>query len=450
MSEEEQATLLRKLAREADIEAYALFLPKYEQTARRLGQRNDDPKLSRETVGSRQWSRWLAAKAAPQPYARLILEELFGQPVELLMAPVGTRQVEPASSLSVVQHPHITEEDLLMTAHDAASHAGDAASLSLTPEAIQLLRTQLRGLARGYHQKPAAEIFIKARTIRDTIERRMALTHRPTQSSELYLLAGQACALLASAAFDLGSQEAAETLTIAALAYVRPIDHAPLAAWCGGNLALLAYWDGRPSEALEHVKAAQGLATSGTARLRLHSVAARTYAHLGMPDRVQYELEAAQQVDHDIHDDHHDDMGGEFGFSMERAAMSAGSSWLLVSDGAKAVQASSQALELVRARPDAQRSVKVEMEATADLALAQLLNGDFEAAVTTLGPVFELPPEQRVDGLLSRLKGVRTQLTVPALQRRHEASELGHYIEGFSRDSAKSAMPGVPRSAIGN
>ncbi|AYG79954.1 hypothetical protein DWB77_02073 [Streptomyces hundungensis] len=450
MSEEEQATLLRKLAREAGIESYALFLPKYEQTARRLGHRNNDPKLSRETVGPRQWSRWLAAKAAPQPYARLILEELFRQPVELLMAPVGTRQMEPASSLSVVQHPHITEEDLLMTAHDAASHAGDAASLSLTPEAIQLLRTQLRGLARSYHQKPAAEIFVKARTIRDTIERRMALTHRPTQSSELYLLAGQACALLASAAFDLGSQDAAETLTMAALTYVRPIDHAPLIAWCGGNLALLAYWDGRPAEALEHVQAAQGLARSGTAKRRLHSIAARTYAHLGDPGRVRYELEAAEQADPDIRDDHHDDMGGEFGFSSERAAMSAGSSWLLIQDGASAVEASTRALDLIQMRTASQRSVKVEMEATVDLALAQLLNTDLASAVATLQPVFDLPPEQRVDGLLARLQGVRSQLTVPALHRHNEAVELGHHIEGFRRDSARSTLPGAPRYQLGS
>ncbi|MEV0440504.1 DNA-binding protein [Streptomyces spectabilis] len=337
-----------------------------------------------------------------------------------------------------------------MTAHDAASHAGDAASMSLTPETISLLRTQLRGLARTYHQKPAAEIFVKARGIRDTIERRMPLTHRPGQSSELFLLAGQACALLASAAFDLGSQDASETLTMAALAYVRPIDHAPLIAWCGGNLALLAYWDGRPAEALEHVKAAQGLATSGTARRRLHSIAARTYAHLGDPDRVRYELEAAEQVDPDIRDDHHDDMGGEFGFSVERAAMSAGSSWLLIQDGANAVEASTRALGLVQTRTAEQRSVKVEMEATADLALAHLLNADLESAITTLGPVFALPPEQRVDGLLSRLLGVRNQLTVPALHRHNEAVELGHHIEGFRRDSARSTLPGAPRYQIGS
>ncbi|MEV8393018.1 MULTISPECIES: DNA-binding protein [unclassified Streptomyces] len=278
----------------------------------------------------------------------------------------------------------------------------------------------------------------------------MPLTHRPNQSSDLFLLAGQACALLASAAFDLGSQDAAETLTMAALAYVRPIDHAPLIAWCGGNLALLAYWDGRPAEALEHVKSAQSLATSGTAKLRLHSIAARTYAHLGDPDCVRHELEAAQQVDQDIRDDHHDDMGGEFGFSRERAAMSAGSSWLLIQDGANAVEASSRALELVQARTEEQRSVKVEMEATADLALAQLLNADLASAIATLGPVFELPPEQRVDGLLLRLNGVRSQLTVPALHRHREAVELGHHIEGFRRDSARSTLPGAPRYQLGS
>ncbi|MFC0843317.1 MULTISPECIES: hypothetical protein [Streptomyces] len=93
--------------------------------------------------------------------------------------------------------------------------------------------------------------------------------------------------------------------------------------------------------------------------------------------------------------------------------------------------------------------MKVEMEATADLALAQLLNADLASAIGTLGPVFELAPEQRVDGLLSRLKGVRSQLTVPALRRHREAVELGHYIEGFGRDSARSTLPGAPRYQIG-
>ncbi|SCF96479.1 hypothetical protein [Streptomyces sp. Ncost-T10-10d] len=90
------------------------------------------------------------------------------------------------------------------------------------------------------------------------------------------------------------------------------------------------------------------------------------------------------------------------------------------------------------------------MEATADLALAQLLSGDLESAVATLGTVFELPPEKRVDGLLSRLKGVRAQLTVPALHRQREATTLGHQLEEFGRDSARSTLPGVPRYEIGS
>ncbi|MFJ8313041.1 MULTISPECIES: hypothetical protein [unclassified Streptomyces] len=85
-----------------------------------------------------------------------------------------------------------------------------------------------------------------------------------------------------------------------------------------------------------------------------------------------------------------------------------------------------------------------------DLALAQLLSGDLDSAVVTLAPVFELPPEQRVDGLLSRLTGVRSQLTAPAFQRNREAGELGRSIEGFSRDSASSTLPGAPRYEIGH
>ncbi|MER6914311.1 hypothetical protein ABT354_21790 [Streptomyces sp. NPDC000594] len=89
------------------------------------------------------------------------------------------------------------------------------------------------------------------------------------------------------------------------------------------------------------------------------------------------------------------------------------------------------------------------MEATADLALARLLDDDLESAATTLGPVFELPPEKRVDGLLSRLQGVRRQLTVPALHRHREATALGRRLEDFGRDSARSTLPGSPRYEIG-
>jgi hypothetical protein len=450
MAEDQQDTLLRVLAREKGIESYALLLPRFERAALRLGELNGDPRLRQETVGSRQWTRWLRGEATPQPYARMILEELFGHPVTHLLAPVDAQQqAGGARPSSAAQHPHILEEDLLMTAHDAAAHAGDAAGSSLTSESIDLLRSQVQALARSYHQRPAPEIFVKARSIRDTVERRMPLTQRPDQMTDLLLLAGQSCALLASAAFDLGSREAAETLTRAAVAYARPIDHSPLIAWCGGNLALLAYWDGRPAEALGHVESVRALAQSGTAKLRLHSIAARTYGHLGDPEGVRRELAAAEQADMGVRDDHHDGMGGEFGFSPERAAMSAGSSWLLVRDGGRAVEASSHALALARSQATSQRSSKVEMEASADLALAQLLSGDLESAVTALAPVFDLAPEKRVDGLLSRLKGVRAQLAAPELRGNREAADLAHHLEGFGRDSARSTIPGAPSYVIG-
>ncbi|GHA93276.1 DNA-binding protein [Streptomyces termitum] len=449
MAEESHETLLRFLSRKRRIEPYALFLPLFEQTARRLGEQAGDHRLCQETISSRQWTRWLQGQAAPQPYGRAVLEEIFGHPVAHLLAPQSEQRQKEERPLSAAQYPHILEEDLLMTAHAAGMHAGDAASSSLTPESIDLLRSQVSTLARAYHQKPASEIFVKARRVRETIEQRMPLTHRPDQTTDLLLLAGQSCALLASAAFDLGSREAAEALTRAAIAYARPIDHTPLIAWCGGNLALLAYWDGRPTEALGHVEAVRDLATSGTAKLRLHSIAARTYGHLGDSGGVRAELAAADQVDMSIRDDHHDEIGGEFGFSPERAAMSAGSSWLLVQDGAKAVEASTRALALARGRSGPQRSPKVEMEASADLALAQLLSRDFESAVTALGPVFDLPPEKRVDGLLSRLRGVRSQLAAPELRGRREAAELARHIEGFGRDSARSMLPGAPSTAIG-
>ncbi|MEW1929565.1 hypothetical protein [Streptomyces sp. NPDC088360] len=444
-------TLLRLLARRRGIEAFGAFRPEFERAARALSEQDNDPDVRGATVGERQYARWLTGevKNQPHPVACRVLRAMFDRPASELLGPPPPPSPHPpravlASWGAVLSQPQITEEELLMTANDAASHAGDAASQFLAPEAVELLRRSVASLARDYHRTPVQSVFVEVRKVRGQVERRMPLTHRPDQSSALYLIAGQSCALMASAAFDLGSRKAAETLTYAALAYARPIDHHPLLAWASGNLALLAYWDDRPGQAIDYVTAAQSLARSGTGQARLHAISARAHAHLGDHAEAARQLAAVEDVDRSVRDDLHDDIGGEFGFTPERAAMSAGTSWQVLGESQHAVIASQRALELVRGRSQASRSVKVEAEASADLAAGLLAAGELEEAVLAMEPVFTLPAEQRVDGLMSRLANVRVRLAAPGLRRTQAAISLAERVEDFALTSARTlvAAPG--------
>ncbi|WP_164737714.1 hypothetical protein [Streptomyces luteoverticillatus] len=442
-------TLLRRLARARGIEPYAAFRPKYERAARELSTQDNDPEIRQATLSQRQYARWLAGdvKEAPYPVACRILRHMFNRSASELLALAPPTEPSPQIICTAPAPPTITEDELLMSAHDAASHAGDAASQALSPATLDLLRNEVFTLAQRYHLKRPDDVFRAARAVREKVERHMPLTHRPDQETALYVIAGQACALMASAAFDLGSQEAARTLTYAALGYARPIDHHPLMAWSSGNLGLLAYWGNRPAEAVGHVRAAQEIATSGTGQARLHSIAARAYAYLGDARSVERELHEAEEVNRDLRDELHDDVGGEFSFPPERAAMSAGTSWVLLGDGRHAVAASTKAITLLQGMPAHQRSTKVGAEAAADLALAQLLNQDLEAATSALEAVFNLDPEQRVDGLMLRMAGVRSQLLSAPFRQARIATELGERIEEFSLNSARLLLlPPAPRA----
>jgi hypothetical protein len=132
-------------------------------------------------------------------------------------------------------------------------------------------------------------------------------------------------------------------------------------------------------------------------------------------------------------DDLHDGVGGEFGFSDERLAMSNGTTCLLLGDGPRAETAAQQALDLVSTKPPAARSLPVAAGAAADLAAARLLRGDLDGAADALTGVWSVPSEKRATGLLDRARRVRHSLTGPQFRDASLADEVGERLEDFAR-----------------
>ncbi|MEV5879432.1 DNA-binding protein [Streptomyces sp. NPDC052101] len=328
-----------------------------------------------------------------------------------------------------------------MTARDAQSEAAEAAAASISDTTLDQLRDDVATLALAYSATAPFDVFKRARELREGAEAARGRTQVPAQAQDLLIVAGQACALLATAAFDLGSLDGAKRLCRSAALYGETARFDPLRAFAGGTLAYLAYFSSQPAEAARLARQAQTFTGLGdVARRRLAAIEARAFGYLGDPIAAQRALHGSQADGQDVTDELHDGIGGEFGFTAERLAMSNASTCLLLGDGDQAAAAAARALELADQRPEAVRSARVVGGAAADLAAARLLRGDLDGAADALEIVWTVPRDQRATGLLTRTARVRRALTVERFRGAALAGELGEQIEDFTRMSAQHQL----------
>jgi hypothetical protein len=247
---------------------------------------------------------------------------------------------------------------------------------------------------------------------------------------------GQAAALLSAAAFDLGNLRQARTLARAAARYGETTRFAPLQAFADGTLAYIAYHLGDIGEAV--AKAERALSYGGlgdVCQRRLYAVQARTFAHLGDVSGAQQAIRFSQEVGADRVDELHDAVGGEFGFTPERLAMSNSTTALIIGDSAQAEADARRALELVARQPQDKQSAHVRGGAAADLALARLLADDVEGATEALTPVWNIPNDQRMTGIVVRTGRIHRHLARPRYHGAQPAVQLREQIEAFTRTS---------------
>ncbi|WP_242440513.1 hypothetical protein [Streptomyces sp. CB02923] len=336
-----------------------------------------------------------------------------------------------------------------MTARDAAAHAEDAASLTVPDITLDRLRDTILDIARTYNSTSPPEVYRTAKELLLDTQEKLDRTQVPRQREHLYLTAGQAAAMLSAVCFDLGALQPAVQHSRTAILYGQVIEHGPLQAYAHGALAFLAYWSGRPAAALTLVRTAQGFGGLGaTACSRLAVIEARTHAHLGDHEQAVQAIRDSLDIPHSNRDDLHDDIGGEFGFSSERLAMSNATTYLLIGDATGAEEAATQALHLLDQRDAGSRPLLISSQAATDLARARLLRQELDGACDALAPVFDVPRDWRGAGVLERLAAARAQLTRPVFRTAAKATELGERIEEFSASSVSRNFRGSEPLAL--
>ncbi|WP_326733963.1 DNA-binding protein [Streptomyces sp. NBC_01022] len=415
---------------------WADFEREFAQAAERvIGQGARNP-----TVGETQYRRWTGGRLRGLPSAEAcrVLQDMFGVEASRLFKP------PPQASESAVAQFDL-EDEIAMTAREAQDDAAATAASSVSDLTVDQLRDDVYALARGYSQELPHVTWRKAKALRELAESHRDRTAVPAQLQELLVIAGQASALMSTAAFDLGSFDGAKRLARTAALYGETARFEPLQAYAAGNLAYIAYYSGEQSQAPAHARRALTYAGLGaTAMRRLHAIEARAYGHLGDMQSALRALHLSQETGGDRKDDLHDAVGGEFGFTPERLAMSNASTALLLGDGPTAESAALRALELMAALPPRQRSPEVFGKAAADLAMARLLSNNLAGAAEAIETMLSTVSPHRGTGLVTRAMTLRRVLAQRHWHGTAMAADLGERLEEFARFYGQGQLVSPP------
>ncbi len=301
-------------------------------------------------------------------------------------------------------------------------------------------------IARATHLS-AAQMFNASHEVRRHALRLAGQTLRPGTLGDLSTIAGQATALMASVAFDLGRWDESAALARSAISYAALVGNSSLHAWTLGLAALLANWRNEPDAALDHCRQGFEVAPAGAPRARLRFIAARSYALLGDASSVGRVLGQARRERDSATGDRDllsEEIGGEFAFGQARAEACAAAAWLDIGQGNEAKAAARRAVDDLRALPAGDQPVSMVIGARIDLATACLLGHERDQAEDVLREVIATPSALVNVSVAGRLARTRKTLAAaywsgdPVARELRDA--LGRLPAGRSLDASRRAV----------
>jgi tetratricopeptide (TPR) repeat protein len=452
----ERPTVFQVLIAERRLREYEVFKRHYETTAELLADRQGPASLRTSTIGRRQFMRWAHGQleGVPRSEARRILEYMFQIPVEQLFntaEPATGEAAEPARDSAAPGPPPgaFTQnhgEDVVMSAaREAANFAARAEQTNVGPHTLEQLEADIRRIATTYPNRPVEPFFLEARELRNRTFELLEGKQPPQYTTELYLAAGFLCGILANASFDLGRYAAAETQARAGFLCGELAGHNGLRAWLRGLQALMAYWDGRPYDAIRLAESGREFRPeNGTADIRLASIAARAYGQTGHSAEALASLRLAEELrDRDVGED---SPGGMMAFPLPKQLYCASSTYLWLGGTEaldRAERHAQQAVELFEGDPPEQRRVGELSLARMDLALARLGRGELEGAAEQVNIVLGIVSHRRIESVGRSLEHFARHLAADAVSSSRTAIGLRDAIASHRARQPAALPPGA-------
>jgi hypothetical protein len=300
-------------------------------------------------------------------------------------------------------------EEVIVAAEESAQFRRWRAATNVDDDVLEQMTLDVAELARREQIDPPATMFSHLLNARDDVFTLITGRQQPRHTTSLYKIAGQTCALLALATFDLGYPHAATTHARTALHCAETAGYTPLRAFIRVYVqSNMAYWDGRYDEAAALIESALPDATSGTTLL-LARQQPRGHAARRQPGDVTraLALAASAPTERTV------DEPGTFGFGTGSAALCASEAHYALG-GAEHLNAAVDWARTALEEFSAETQPKAMYVAAArfDLALVHLARGDLDAVSEHLAPVLRsTQAEYRTVPILGRARSLHTLLT---------------------------------------
>lgn len=360
-----------------------------------------------------------------------------GDLVDLHRQETHTEPSAPHEARSRIQKEMVT-----VAAHRAREFALSHQA-TLTAETIEQVYDDVRSLAVAYPKQPLSELLGPLAEVQDTVFSLLERRQQPAQSQQLYLLAGVAGGLLSKAAHDLSVPHASMTHARTAFVCADQAGHDGLRAWVRGLQSLIAYWSGRPREALRYAQTGAEFAarSGGTVAVWLPISEARAWAALRDVAETRAAIEKAEDAWNRVSADDLDDIGGMCTFSTARQSYYAADALIWLPTEAEAAE--SYSAQAVNAYSDPSRpewAFSDQAGSHTGLARARIALGDLDGAADAVIPVLGLVPEQRISGIVHSVQRLHAAIAQSDLGVDPAARDLQDEIETFTRTPA-AALP---------
>ncbi|MFD5891129.1 hypothetical protein ACFWHQ_34910 [Streptomyces sp. NPDC060334] len=399
-------------------------------------------KLGEDVTLSARHLRRLARgeRASTTPVTRRVLQQMFGRPLDELLAPwAGALPAvdEPTGLVLTTGRPTADRELIEMAARRAKAFAFTAGQTDLTADVMEQVHADVQSLAMDYPQRPLSDLLPDLITAQDTIYSLLEQQRRPAQGRQLYFLAGVTGGLLAKASHDLADPHAALTQARTAFVCADNADHNGLRAWIRGIQSLVSYWAGRTRESVRYAQSGAEFAAVNSSSVWLPMNEARAHAALGDAHAARAAIERAERAWDSVQEDEVDELGGLCLFGRTRQIYYAAEalSWL----PSQSTAANEYAVRAVAAYEDdssPEWAFGDQAGARSALAITRIQMGELEGATEAVAPVLDLAPEQRINGIINCTQRVHQALRDSPLAR--DASSLQERIETFTRTPLKS------------
>jgi hypothetical protein len=151
-------------------------------------------------------------------------------------------------------------------------------------------------------------------------------------------------------------------------------------------------------------------------------------------------IHRAEDAWEQVHQDEVDELGGICTFSQPRTLYYAADALAWLPDGSERGQEySTRAVDAYANPTDPAWAFGDEAGSHSDLAIARIAGRDLEGAADALAPVLDLPPEQRINGIIHSVQRVHQALTRAGL-----ATDAGDLVDGIE-DFTHTPVRALPR-----